>query len=96
MRGSVSRAQTTGKGSGTQADRPAVLGLDTLPLLIGVATYILFWPGKYITPATKVVPNSTTSSTPDREPGSVEESERGAQAAGQPTLSGANVSQEKR
>lgn len=30
------------------------LGLDTLPLLLGVATYVVFWPGRYLTPGSRV------------------------------------------
>lgn len=31
-----------------------VLTLDTLPLLIGIAVYTWYWPGKYLTPETKI------------------------------------------
>ncbi|ORX36045.1 putative integral to membrane protein [Kockovaella imperatae] len=32
------------------------LGLDTLPLFLGISTYVFFWPGKYITPETRINP----------------------------------------
>jgi len=31
------------------------LGLDTLPLLLGITTYVFFWPGRYITPQSRVI-----------------------------------------
>jgi hypothetical protein len=31
------------------------LGLDTLPLLVGISTYMFFWPGRYLTPESKIV-----------------------------------------
>lgn len=31
-----------------------VVLLDTLPLLIGISVYCYFWPGRYLTPETKV------------------------------------------
>jgi hypothetical protein len=30
------------------------LGLDTLPLWLGVTTFVIFWPGKYLTPETRI------------------------------------------
>lgn len=30
------------------------LGLDTLPLWLGVTTFVLFWPGKYLTPESRI------------------------------------------
>ena len=41
-----------------------VLGLDTLPLLLGIAIYVPFWPGRYLTPATKVTPATHASEAP--------------------------------
>ena len=31
------------------------LGLDTLPLFLGITTYTWFWPGKYLTPETRAI-----------------------------------------
>ncbi|KAK4686239.1 hypothetical protein P7C73_g3894, partial [Tremellales sp. Uapishka_1] len=31
------------------------LGLDTLPLFLGITVYVYFWPGKYLMPETKIV-----------------------------------------
>lgn len=33
------------------------LGLDTLPLWLGVSSFVWFWPGKYLTPESKVLPD---------------------------------------
>lgn len=35
------------------------MGLDTLPLYLGVTVYVWFWPGKYLTPETKIAPSDT-------------------------------------
>lgn len=34
------------------------LGLDTLPLWLGVTTFVWFWPGRYLTPESKVKPDT--------------------------------------
>jgi len=44
------------------------LGLDTLPLFLGVSVYVWFWPGKYLTPETRVAPSDTLP-TPEGEMG---------------------------
>ena len=49
-----------------------VLGLDTLPLLLGIAIYVPFWPGRILTPASKVTPRSSVSASPSAEPGVVD------------------------
>lgn len=48
------------------------LGLDTLPLFLGILTYTYFWPGRYITPETRVLPEQT------------DEEKRQAESAGLP------------
>ncbi|RSH92801.1 hypothetical protein EHS25_008247 [Saitozyma podzolica] len=33
------------------------LTLDALPLILGIATYVFFWPGQYLTPETRIEPS---------------------------------------
>lgn len=33
------------------------MGLDTLPLFLGILTYCYFWPGRYLTPETRILPD---------------------------------------
>ena len=45
------------------------LGLDTLPLLIGISTYMFFWPGRYLTPESRVAKDTTSSDSGTASPG---------------------------
>lgn len=39
------------------------LGLDTLPLWLGICSYTFIWPGKYITPESRIIKESPSAET---------------------------------